>query len=317
LDIINIYRNNRRKKEQSWSKLKINAKRRVIMIADSLVYIRDILHAQLCYQLFITPLHLPLEKKYRDFAKMACEFVETKRSDVIHQEFPRHHVLHHFSQPQNPQAKKILITHGWISRAAYMVRLIRVLHQQGYEVYALDFPAHGESKGLQLTWTDAIAIIKHTLDHYGPFHGAIGHSFGGSMLLNTLNLAGQLPEWELDAKPERAILIASPTQMRSPINSMARRFKLSGHSYLYLRQLFRQQAEIDPTLVRLRHFTTQNPETPFLCIHGKQDETIPPKESIVFCQQYKKAHLSLLDDADHVSVLMDNRVEQLVCDFLK
>lgn len=285
------------------------------MKTDSLTYIRDLLHAQLCYQFFITPIHIPLEKKYRDFAKMACEFIETKRSEVIHQESPRHHVLHRFIPTKNSQGKKILITHGWISRAAYMVRLIKTLHQQGYDVYALDFPAHGDSKGLQLPWPDAVVILKEIINQHGPFYGVIGHSFGGSMLLNALNLAGQLPEWQLINKPERAVLIASPTHMRNPINSIARRFKLSGHGYLQLRQLIRQQTEIDLNLIRLRHFITQSPDIPFLCIHGEQDETINTKESVDFCKQYKNANLALLKDADHVSVLMDQRVEQLVCDF--
>jgi pimeloyl-ACP methyl ester carboxylesterase len=287
------------------------------MMTSSIAALKDLIHAQLCYQLFITPLHLPLEKKYRDFAQMACEFIEVKRSEVIHRELPRHHVVHRFKpEHNNNEAKKILITHGWQSRAAYMVRLIRVLHKEGYDVYALDFPAHGEAKGLQLPWTDATAIIRQTLNEYGPFYAAIGHSFGGSMLLNTLNLAGQAPQWQLDSSLERVVLIASPTQMRNPVSSVARKFKLSGAGYLYLRQLFRQQTEIDPALVRLRHFVDQGSEIPFLCIHGENDTSISPKESITFCSEYKKATLCLLDNADHVSVLMDDRVELKVCQFL-
>ncbi|KTD60005.1 alpha/beta hydrolase [Legionella shakespearei] len=286
------------------------------MMSSSLAELRDFLHVQFCYQMFITPVHLPMEKKYRLFAKMACEFMEEKRSEVIHQEVPRHHVLHRFIPAHVENPKKILITHGWMSRAAYMIRLIRALHQQGYEVYALDFPAHGEAKGVQLPWTDAVAILKETINTHGPFYGVIGHSFGGSMLLNTLNVAGQLPEWQLNYKPERAVLIASPTQMRSPVNSIARRFKLSGHGYLQLRQVILQQTVIDLKCIRLRQFLSQKPDTQFLCIHGEQDETINPKESIKFCNQYSNARLSLLPEADHVSVLMDERVEQLISAFL-
>ncbi|CAM2815514.1 putative hydrolase [Legionella steigerwaltii] len=286
------------------------------MITSSLIHVRDILHAQLCYQAFITPIFLPLEKEYRDIAKLACEFIEGRRTEVIHNEFPRHHVLHRFAPQKNSKGKKILITHGWISRAAYMARLIRVLHQQGYEVYALDFPAHGEAKGLQLPWTDAVAILKDTINQYGPFYGVIGHSFGGSMLLNTLNVAGQLPDWQLNQKPERAILIASPTQMRSPVNRIAKKFKLSGHGYLQLRQVMQQQARFDIKLVRLRHFISQSPNIPFLCIHGELDKTISTKESIEFCKKYPGAKLCLLPEANHVSVLFDERVERLVCDFL-
>lgn len=233
------------------------------MITSSLIRVRDLLHAQLCYQAFITPIFFPLEKEYRSFAKLACEFIEARRTEVIHKEFPRHHVLHRFASQKNSNGKKVLITHGWISRAAYMARLIHALHQQGYEVYALDFPAHGEAKGLQLPWTDAVAILKDTINQHGPFYAVIGHSFGGSMLLNTLNVAGQLPEWRLEHKPERAILIASPTHMRSPVNQIAKKFKLSGHGYLQLRQVMKQQAGFDINLIRLRHFISQSPQYSF------------------------------------------------------
>ncbi|CAM2919534.1 alpha/beta hydrolase [Legionella worsleiensis] len=286
------------------------------MMTNSLTQIRDFLHAQLCYQLFITPLHFPLDKQYRDFARMACEYIEIKRSEAIHQDTPRHHVIHRFAPAKNANGKKVLIAHGWMSRAAYMVRLIRYLHLNGYEVYALDFPAHGEAKGIQLPWTDAVTVLKETINQHGPFHGLIGHSFGGSMLLSTLNLAGQFPQWQLHTKPERVILIASPTQMRSPVNTIARRMKLTGHGYLQLRHLIHQQADIDPKLIRLKYFTSQAADIPFLCIHGKNDITVKPKESIIFCKEYKKANLALLPDADHVSVLMDERVEQLVGEFL-
>ncbi|KGP62780.1 hydrolase [Legionella norrlandica] len=286
------------------------------MMTNSITYIRDLLHAQFCYQMFITPIHFPVDKKYREFARMACEFIEGRRDEVIHREQPRHHVLHRFTPVNKANTKKILITHGWMSRAAYMVRLIRLLHKEGYEVYAIDFPAHGEAKGIQLPWTDAVAIVKETINQFGPFYGVIGHSFGGSMLLNALNLAGQLPEWQLNFKPERAILIASPTQMRTPVNKIARRFKLSRHGYLQLCQLIRQQAPVDTNRIRLSHFISQTPDTSFLCIHGELDATINPKESIYFCKNYKNASLSLLPDADHVSVLIDERVEQIALDFL-
>lgn len=287
------------------------------MMTSSLTHIRDLIHAQLCYQAFITPVFFPLEKKYRDFAKLACEFVEHRRTELIHQEFPRHHVLHRFAPQKNTNKKRVLIAHGWISRAAYMVRLIDSLYQQGYEVYALDFPAHGEAKGLQLPWTDAVTILRNTINQYGPFYAVIGHSFGGSMILNTLNVSGQLPDWQLKHQPERAILIASPIQMRSPVNRIAKKFKLSGHGYLQLRQVIRQQSQLDLKLVRLNHFISQTPQIPFLCIHGELDKTVSIKESMEFCKKYPNARLSLLPEANHISVLLDKRVEALVCDFLE
>ena len=285
------------------------------MIANSLTTIKDYLHAQFCYQLFITPTYQPVPKQYRQFAEQACQYLENERNDLIHIETPRHHVIHRFSQPNNPDAKKILITHGWMSRAAYMARLISALHKQGFDIYALDFPAHGESKGVQLPWSDAVSILQQTLNHLGPFYAAIGHSFGGSMLLNTLNLASQYSEWKIDIEPERVVLLASPTRMRTPVGRLARQFNLSAKGYLLLRQVFREEAIIDLKRLDFRHYT-KNAHTPFLCIHGADDEAIIPNESILFCEKYPHATLSLLKDIDHLSILIDERVEQDVCKFL-
>lgn len=284
------------------------------MVANKLSVFKDLMHAQLCYQLFITPIHLPIEKEYRDFARQACEFFLEVRDDVIHCETPRHYVIHRFKSLRRAEAKKVLITHGWMSRAAYMVRLIDAL-RQGYEVYALDFPAHGEAKGVQLPWTDAVLVLNQTINQFGPFYAVIGHSFGGSMLLNTLNLSKQFSQWQIATEPERVVLIASPTRMRIPVSKLARKLKLSRQGFLFLRDVFQQHAIADLRSLDFHHFINRS-ETPVLCLHGEKDDSIIPSESIVFCNQYPHGHLALLPGADHVSVLMDERVEKTICQFL-
>jgi alpha-beta hydrolase superfamily lysophospholipase len=284
------------------------------MISDSLLSFKDFLHAQLCYQVLITPMHFPIEKQYRNFAKLAREYLQRERTELIHHHHPRHHVLHHFAQ-NNPQAKKILIAHGWMSRAAYMSRLIRALHRQGFDVYALDFPAHGESSGLQLTWLDAVSILKSTMDRLGPFYAVIGHSFGGSMILNSLNLSSQHPKWHIEHEPERVILLASPTRMRTPVSRIARQLGITPKGYQWLRHIFQRDAEVD--LKRLDfHKYIRRATIPFLCVHGLEDTAIHPDDSIVFCKCYPHATLNLLAGANHVSLLVDERVEQSVCEFL-
>lgn len=285
------------------------------MMFKTLVNMRDLIHAQFCYHLFITPVPYIIEEKYRDFAARACEFISNKRSTTIERYSPRHYVIHHFAQTQNPAAKKILITHGWMSRAAFMVKFIRSLHQQGYDVYALDFPAHGDAKGLQLTWTDAVMILKEILDQFGPFYAVIGHSFGGSMLLNTLILASQFPEWQLKHPPEKMVMIASPIRMRTPVSRVARQCRLNAGAYRELRNIFRQKSFTKIEHLNFRHFVRNN-TLPILCIHGSDDLTITPRESILFCQRYPYANLKLIPGIDHVDILIDQRVEKEVMRFL-
>lgn len=285
------------------------------MFVNILSDMRDQLQALFCYQLVITPLPLMIDKKYQKFAREACEFISTKRSNLITCASPRHYVIHHFAQAENPHAKKILITHGWMSRAAYMANLINALHQQGFEIYALDFPAHGEAPGWQLPWTDAARIIKETLNTMGPFYAAIGHSFGGSMILNALNLSTQLPEWELYSELERVVLLASPTCMRRPVADLARRLHMSGTSLIRLREIMSNRAHTDLGRLNYRYFINQH-KTPLLCVHGKNDNSVHPRESILFCRSYPYGSLALLPEIDHTNILINECVTQRVCDFL-
>ncbi len=287
------------------------------MLNNSLTYLKNRLHAALCYHLIITPIHLPLPKEYRNFAQRGFEYIEGARDEVIHVYKPKHHVLHRFTPKKKKYGKKILVTHGWMSCSAYMSRLIHALLTEGYEVYALDFPAHGDAKGFQLLWTEAVSIIKKTINDFGPFYGVIGHSFGGSMLLNTITLSGELPSCKLYYPPEKVILIASPVRMGTPVLLAAKRLMLNSHSFMQLRKLFRQEPGLHPKLIRLNRFISQEITIPFLCIHGELDTTIPVNESIIFCNRYSNANLSLLPDADHLSVLIDDRVGKLACEFLQ
>lgn len=285
------------------------------MNKNAITDMKDFLHAKLCYQLFITPIHPRRNESYRTMIREACQYIQKKQTAVTAYHSPRHHVIHEFTQP-NPDAPKILITHGWLSRAAYMSQFIHALHTAGYAVYAIDFPAHGEAKGIQLHWSDAIKIIHQTLNQLGPFYGVIGHSFGGCMLLNTLNLASQFDAWRIDSLPKRAILLASPVRMRIAATQFARKLKLNGNALSYLRKLFQKSAVVDLKCLDVRKYQSMG-ETKFLCLHGEQDTTVPPSESIYLCKHHAHASLVLYSDINHLNIIMNKRVEQTVLSFLE
>ncbi len=275
--------------------------------------LKDFLHAQLCYQYFITPLPLPLEKAHRGFARIACEFLSFNRTNIIHGSTPRHYVIHHFAA--KPNARKILITHGWMSRAAYMARLIWKLQQAGYEIYALDFPAHGEARGFQVTWLESAAVLRQILNEFGPFYGVIGHSYGGAMLLNTFHLAQQLPAWRLDCIPQKAVFLAAPMTLKTPISGVARYFKLNGRAFSRFKCAVKKHSQAHLKYLNSRQFM-QASDMPILCVHGEDDTTILPDESKHFCRHYPHASLTLLPKVNHVSILIDERIEKIVHDFL-
>ena len=83
----------------------------------------------------------------------------------------------------NPNAlKKILILHGFESRAYNFDRYIAPLLKKGYGVVAMDGKAHGNSEGKTTTAPEYAEMIRVLEQKLGKFDGFISHSFGGIAL---------------------------------------------------------------------------------------------------------------------------------------
>ncbi len=73
--------------------------------------------------------------------------------------------------------KKVLLIHGWESNTHRWHLLITELRQKGYDIYAIDAPAHGNSSGKILNVPRYAAAIETAVKAYAP-EMIIGHSIG-------------------------------------------------------------------------------------------------------------------------------------------
>ncbi|CAD7045293.1 alpha/beta hydrolase [Pseudorhizobium endolithicum] len=106
--------------------------------------------------------------------------------------------------------KRMLVVHGWGSAAAYISGLAEGLAAGGADVVVLDLPGHGRSTGRHLNMRMAVEAIVEAERHFGPFDGAVGHSFGGASLL--LAAGGIMPAAGR-ISPQRMAVIGSPTRI--------------------------------------------------------------------------------------------------------
>lgn len=83
----------------------------------------------------------------------------------------------------------VLLAHGWSARAATMTAFVDPLLEQGCQVFALDFPGHGDSPGSLCNGYMVSRAWLRAEKEFGPFHGAITHSFG-SIGINLFMLNG-------------------------------------------------------------------------------------------------------------------------------
>jgi hypothetical protein len=75
-------------------------------------------------------------------------------------------------------ARPVLLVHGWAARASRFADLVSALLAAGWSPVSYDAWAHGASRGPARTVLDHQVVIAALAKRYGPFQGAVAHSFG-------------------------------------------------------------------------------------------------------------------------------------------
>ena len=97
----------------------------------------------------------------------------------------------------------VLLAHGWESQAGRWRKIAPPLVQAGYQVVAVDAPAHGRSSGRHFTMIKYATALQAVIQHYGLVDTVIAHSVGGAASIWAM---GALPS---ERRPKRAAILAS------------------------------------------------------------------------------------------------------------
>lgn len=121
-------------------------------------------------------------------------------------------------------APRILVIHGWGSRAEYLAELAVGLREAGAEVVVVDLPGHGRSAGRRLDMLLAARAFARVEERFGPFDGAVGHSFGGAALMTASG--GAFPGVAAFTA-DRMAVIGSPSEIEDVFDGFSRMIGLS------------------------------------------------------------------------------------------
>lgn len=165
---------------------------------------------------------------------------------------------------------RILVVHGWGSRAEYLSDLALGLRQTGAEVVVLDLPGHGASSGRRLDLRIAAEAIVAAERHFGRFDGVVGHSFGGAAVM--MAAGSVFPELK-PLQASRIALIGSPSSMGEVFNGFASMVGLGRGSVGAMRnramELVGAQVEdLDGVSVARRI------DRPLLVVHAEDDKEV-------------------------------------------
>ncbi len=202
--------------------------------------------------------------------------------------------------------KQILLVHGWESRATQMYGIAKSLLNQGFEVVAVDMPAHGHSSGTTSNprvFTQTIQLAQKQL---GDFEAIIGHSMGAGA---TAFAVGR------GVSPQKIVLISGPSSIENALRRFAGFIGLNKKGINRFVQFVSNFVggtleELDSALL------LKKSDIPALLIHDEQDFEVPASESKRLAQSLKNSELYLSHGQGHRKILKSEAVLQKITEFV-
>lgn len=208
--------------------------------------------------------------------------------------------------------RRFLVVHGWGSAAAYISALAQGLAADGDEVVVLDFPGHGLSSGRHLHMRGAVEAIVEAERRFGPFDGAVGHSFGGASLM--LAAGGVMAGARLVATPRLAV-IGAPSRIEWLFDAFAQTLGLNEHAKQRLVRRAERVAEAS-----LEDFDTvsvaQKLGTPLLVVHAEDDKEVDASHARRFLA-VAHARVHWANGLGHRRIISDGSVIDTIRGFLR
>jgi pimeloyl-ACP methyl ester carboxylesterase len=191
--------------------------------------------------------------------------------------------------------RTVLLIHGWESHAGHMSVLADALNVSGFNVVALDAPAHGDAEGSATNAIQFAAALLAASQKLGPFYAVVGHSMGGGAAF--IALADGLPV-------KKVVTIASPFLFSEVLHRFAQHIGLPPKAEKSFvdrveRLTGRSWDETRGDVV------TRKVTQPVLVVHDVEDKEIPLTDALDLMRVLQHGHLMQTTGLGHRRILRD------------
>jgi len=205
---------------------------------------------------------------------------------------------------------KILILHGFGSAAHNFHQYVSGFAGKGYQVLAVDAPAHGSSEGSTINAMQYCQVIGEIIKVYGPINGFLAHSLGGLALSLALeNVATD--------KNTKVVFIAPATETVTAINDAFKFLQINDEGI---------RKEFDNIIFDISGHATEwfsmkraleNCKADILWIHDEDDDVTPLKDALlVKAAAHKNINFVITKGLGHRKIYRDAAIKNMVEDFL-
>ncbi|MDT8347189.1 MAG: alpha/beta fold hydrolase [Flavobacteriaceae bacterium] len=203
------------------------------------------------------------------------------------------------------KGKRVLLLHGWESNTHRWNLLLPKLLQEGFDVYAVDAPAHGASGGKTAIVPDYAKVLSAFIPEVEP-QFIIGHSMGAMTII--YHLAHQPYDCV-----EKIVLLAPPAELTIILKEYQNLLGFSDALMAALDQYFKKNYGFTAEEFSMPRFA-QKIEVPALLLHSKYDRIVPFVASKSIAAQMPQVDFKLLKEGRHS--LYTETADRLILDFI-
>lgn len=203
--------------------------------------------------------------------------------------------------------KKVLLMHGWESRATHMSALVEPLVKNGFQVVAIDAPRHGQSGGDKANLVAFAEAIVAADVAFGPFVAAVGHSLGGAALTYAIELGAQM---------NCCVLISSPARILDVLLGFAQFVGLPARAQkMFVENIERETGVPASELDMGRILSEKKVKT--LLVHSQDDAEISVEALNAIHKAWPQSETYVADNLGHRKIIRDSEVAMLVQQFVQ
>lgn len=235
---------------------------RIGKMLNALATISPTLAGKIAFRIFCTPKRLPVRDKDRAFLATATHATMRMEGMAL-----RTYVW----ESEQPDARSVLLLHGWESNAARWHKYVRAINKSGYRVLAFDAPASGNSEGNLLNVLLYSRALKKFVAEQGAPYAVVGHSLGGAAAVMSMTLLGT-------NRPQKMAVLASFAESTRVLRDFAR---ILGANESVLNALFRhieRRSGLPVEDYSVRKKAGELTDVEGLVLHDRDDEVAPVSE---------------------------------------
>ncbi|REG85294.1 alpha/beta hydrolase [Winogradskyella sediminis] len=178
------------------------------------------------------------------------------------------------------KGKTVLLAHGWESNTSRWAYILKDLKSQGYNIVALDAPAHGRSDGKQFNAILYSEFINIVANKFQP-DVLIGHSVGGMSSVFYMHKY-QLPSLN------KMVLLGAPAHFTGVFERYKSMMGFNKKISKGLDNIIIERFGQPVSYFSVANFTTSI-EAKGLVIHDKKDRIIPYEDGQLIANRYKNS----------------------------